>query len=73
MKLLKEGANSIIFAGLLLTIFMTGIVRIEGKPLVILLRQVMLATLGAPTPGLQVDGDSSVLECDRNTGKCEWR
>ena len=72
MKLLKEGVNSVAAVCLVLTIFMTGIISIQGKPLVLLLRLTLLAMLGAPTPGSTTDGEGSTLVCNEATGRCNW-
>lgn len=72
MRLLKEGVNSVAVVCLILTVFLTGIVSIQGRPLIMLLRHTMLAMLGAPTPGLTVNGDNDTLVCNENTGECTW-
>ena len=72
MRMLKDGINSIVFVGLLLSLVSAGAIRIHFEPVWLVLRQTILATLGAPTPGFQVEGESNTLICNQNTGQCEW-
>ena len=69
---LQDGLNNVVGFGLALTVLALGLIIIRPGPVWILLRNVILASLGESTPGLSVEGDLSAprLDCDWETGRC---
>lgn len=72
IKSIGQGINSIVLACLLLTILSLNLIQVQGQPLWLLCRNIILAGLGAPTPGVVIQGDNAPpsVECDNNTGVC---
>ena len=73
IKTLGQGVNAIVMACLVLTVLSLNLIQIQGQPLWLLCRNVILAGLGAPTPGVTIQGDNTPpkVECDNETGVCE--
>ena len=68
-------ANGIVLILLIVTIGAFSLVRVQTQPIWQILRNVMLAGLGEPTNGLNIEGQPAQqsLDCDYKTGVCNWK
>ena len=74
MRAIGVAATSVMVVLAIITTTAFSIVKIEGQPLGAYLRMVMLAGLGAPTPGLQAPPEPPPsMYCDQDTGECSYR
>ncbi|NET36880.1 MAG: hypothetical protein F6K19_33445 [Cyanothece sp. SIO1E1] len=71
---LGSAANAVVIVLIILTIGAFSLVQVQPQPVFQILRNVMLAALGASTPGLNIEGEPSkqTLECNYSTGQCRW-
>ena len=72
MKTIQNGINSIVSVLLIISIGYFGLVSIQWRPMWMIARSLLLAGLGAPTEGIQVEGEPDKLTCNRETNKCKW-
>lgn len=68
-------ANGIVLVLFIVSIGAFSLIQIQGQPMFQIVRNVMLAALGEPTNGLRIEGQSDrpSLDCDYQTGVCNWR
>ena len=73
MKMFRDGINGLVLACVVLTILSFNLITFQGQPLWMVFRNIILAGLGEPTPGLTIRGDNKppVVNCDYETGVCE--
>jgi hypothetical protein len=73
-KAVGSAANAVIIVLLIVTIGAFSLIKIEGQPIFQIMRNVMLASLGEETEGINIQGNpnSQRLNCDYKTGVCTW-
>ena len=67
-------ANGIVLVLFIVTVGAFSLIRIQGQPMFQIARNVMLAALGEPTQGIQIEGQPTNpnLVCDYKSGLCRW-
>jgi len=68
-------ANGVVLILLLVTIGAFSLVSVQTQPIMQVIRNVMLAGLGEPTRGINIQGKPAQqqLDCDYKTGICNWK
>ena len=75
LKSVNEALTALALVILVITIGSFSLIKIQGQPIWFLVRNMILAGLGEPTPGLSVPADEAsqdTLVCDLETGECAW-
>jgi len=75
LKSIGTAATSVVIVLLVVSIGAFSLVKIEAQPVWQLIRNIMLASLGEETNGLNIEGQPTgqSLECDYRTGVCTWK
>jgi len=71
-KSVSAAASSIFVVVLIISFLNYELVSVQVKPMVRLVKSMMLAGLGEETPGLDIEGVPRRIVCDGESVSCQW-